>query len=230
MKRAILLMGVALIIALGGCSSKRESRQETAPTQETPSQEPERTSGERKITLTPTNDQPAQKPETLRVVTESRPVMQRDQILSLRGGGVYSPEDYEIGELQRYSDDKNVRAILERIRSFVNGLEAAEVPLEDVHPDWKMQAQRSLLFHLERGNIPTGVRVGAIEIYAPDSARANIRLTGDPGIALGEIYIKKFEDLWLVNDIQIDMENLSEEPVQRQEPYEPSIYRMTDMP
>lgn len=227
MKRIILLVAVA-VVACAGCSSKREAEpavQEPAAVEEKPAEENTR---ERTITLTPRKEPPA--PQPARVVSRSRPVMQRDQILSLRGGEVFGPEDYEIGVLQGYSDDRNIKAILERIRSFQKGLSAGTVPLADVHPDWAEQAQRSLNFHLERGNIPSDVRVGAIEIYAPGVARANIRLTGDPGIAFGEIYLKESDTLWLVNDLQLDMADLSEVPEQKEEPYEPSVYRMTNIP
>jgi hypothetical protein len=230
MMKAIAVLWLVSMLFFCACSSKRETQPGTASAPQTPEVETEGTSRERTITLTPRKEQPAVQAQTPRVVTESRPVMQSDQILSLRGGGIYGPEDYEIGELQGYSDDKNVRAILERIRAFVRGLEEGMVPVEDIHPDWKSQAQRSLTFHLERGNIPTDVRVGAIDLYAADLARANIRLIGEPGIALGEIYLRKMDNLWLVDDIQLDLAKLAEEPVERQEPYEPSVYRMSDMP
>jgi hypothetical protein len=156
--------------------------------------------------------------------------MQRDQMLSLRGGGVYGPEDFEIGELQIISEDENVRAILRRIRSFQEGLQNGAVPLGDVHPDWEGQAQRSLGFHLERGRLPKEVRVGTVDLYAPGEARANIRLIGDPGVAFGEIYLTRAGDLWLVSDLQLDMGDLSELPEIREEPYEPSVYNMTNLP
>ena len=228
MMKGLLLLCAAILIAGGGCSSKKEAAQISAdePQTEVRTQTPQ----ERTITLAPKRDQAPPAAETARVISESRPVMQRDQILSLRGGGIYGPEDFEIGELQGYSSDKNVRAILERIRSFQAVLKDATVPLADIHPDWETQAQRSLGFHLDRGNVPVDVRVGAIEIYAPGMARANIRMMGDPGIAFGEIYLKKMDDVWLVDDMQIDMQNLSEVPAEREEPYEPSVYRMTDMP
>ncbi len=140
------------------------------------------------------------------------------------------PEDFEIGELQGYSDDENVRAILERIRSFEKGLESASVRVDDINPDWRDQAQRSLEFYLERGNLPTQIRVGEIDIYAPGMARANIRMTGDPGVAFGEIYLEKSGESWLVSDLQLDMKDLTEVPEGRQEPYEPSVYRMMDIP
>ena len=191
---------------------------------------PEKPTQDRTITLKPQQKSQTPDPRTDRVVRESRPVMQRDQILSLRGGGVYGPEDFEIGGLQRHSEDENVRAVLERIRSFQKGLASATVPLEDIHEDWKNQAQRSLGFHLERGNLPEEIRVGSVEIYAPGMARANIRLVGDPGVAFGEIYLKKADDLWLVNDLQLDMGDLVDAPETRQEPYQPSVYRMMNLP
>ena len=143
---------------------------------------------------------------------------------------MYGPEDFEIGELQIISEDENVRAVLRRIRAFQEGLQEAAVPLDDVHPDWKNQAQRSLGFHLERGHLPKEVRVGTVDIYAPGEARANIRLIGEPGVAFGEIYLKKEGDLWLVNDLQLDMGDLAVLPVEREELYEPSVYNMTNLP
>ena len=226
--RAVLLLAVVSIVVFGGCSSKKEAGE--APPEAMPTEEAVSAPKERTITLTPTRTQPDQKPAPIRVVNQSRPVMQRDEILSLRGGGIYGPEDFEIGELQGYSEDRNIRDILERIRSFQKGLESATVPLADIHPDWKNQAQRSLGFYLDRGNIPTDIRVGAIEIFAPGLARANIRMSGDPGVALGEIYLRQMDDLWLVDDVQLDLGDLSEIPEKRQEPYEPSVFRMTDMP
>ena len=212
------------------CSRGKVSEKETPSTEVEPAAAPARTTQDRTITLKPQQESQPPVQRTDRVVRESRPVMQRDQILSLRGGGVYGPEDFEIGELQRHSEDENIRAVLERIRSFQNGLASAKVPLEDIHPDWESQAQRSLGFHLERGNLPEEIRVGTVEIYAPGLARANIRLTGDPGVAYGEIYLKKADDLWLVNDLQLDMGDLVDVPEARQEPYEPSVYRMMNLP
>lgn len=221
---------MACLIIIPGCSGRKTAVQDTEVVENEPAAGPESSAQDRTITLKP--QQPAQPPATRaeRVVRESRPVMQRDQILSLRGGGVYGPEDFEIGELQGYSKDENVRAVLERIRSFQIGLSEAKVPLQDIHPDWENQAQRSLGFHLERGNLPTEVRVGTVEIYAPGLARANIRLMGDPGVAYGEIYLKKAGDLWLIHDLQLDMGDLVDAPALREEPYQPSVYRMLNLP
>ena len=224
--RSLLLLLAALAIVVG--CSRKESRQPEAIIEEQPAAA--ENSQERSITLSPSKTQPKPVTEAVRVVRESRPGMQRDQILSIRGGGVYGPEDFEIGELQGYSDDENVRAILDRIQAFQEGLESASVPIDDIHPAWRSSAQRSLLFHLGRGNIPSEVRVGTIEIYEPGKARANIRLTGNPGIAIGEIYLDNTDGLWLVSDLQLDMQDLAESPEKRDEPYEPSVYRMTNMP
>lgn len=228
--RLFCLLFAACLFVLSGCSSRKEAGQAAAVAEAEPAVADEAPVQDRTITLAPRREQQAPEPPAQRVVRESRPVMQRDQILSLRGGGVYGPEDFEIGELQGYSDDENIRAILARIRSFQKGLEAAAVPVSDIHPNWKDQAQRSLGFHLERGNLPAEVRVGTVDVYAPGMARANIRLTGDPGIAFGEIYLEKSGDLWLVSDLQLDLADLSEAPELRQEPYEPSVYRMTTLP
>lgn len=228
--RSLSLLLLACLMAISGCSGRKEPEQETRTIDEEPADVSEKSPQDRTITLKP--QQVPQSPATPveRVVRESRPVMQRDQILSLRGGGIYGPEDFEIGALQGYSEDENIREVLERIRSFQRGLAEAKVPLQDIHPDWESQAQRSLGFHLERGNLPKEIRVGAVEIYAPGLARANIRLTGDPGVAFGEIYLKKSDDLWLVNDLQLDMGDLVDIPEERQEPYEPSVYRMLNLP
>ena len=45
-----------------------------------------------------------------------------------------------------------------------------------------------------------------------------------------EIYLKETGDVWLVSDLQLDMGDLSEVPEEKQELYEPSVYRMTNMP
>ena len=229
MRSFSLLVAVCLLF-FSGCSSRRETGQATRVTEEEPVDVTERAVQDRTITLAPRTQPPATPTRTERVVRESRPVAQRDQILSLRGGGVYDPEDFEIGGLQGHSDDVNIRAILQRIRSFQKGLGSALVPVDDIHPDWKEQAQRSLGFHLERGNLPTDVRVGLINIYAPGAARANIRLAGNPGTAFGEIYLEKSGEHWLVSDFQVDMQDLSKAAKLRQEPYEPSVYRMTTLP
>ena len=228
--RSLFLLIATCLIIFSGCSGRKDSGQEAPDTVEEPAVVPEKPTQDRTNTLKPQQESQTPQPRTDRVVRESRPVMQRDQILSLRGGGVYGPEDFEIGELQRPSEDENVRAVLERIRSFQNGLASATVPSADIHPDWKNQAQRSLGFHLERGSLPDEVRVGAVEIYAPGMARANIRLIGDPGVAFGEIYLKKDNDLWLVSDLQLDMGDLIAAPPIREEPYEPSVYRMMNIP
>ena len=228
--RSLILLFVACLIFFPGCSGGKESGQQKPDTAGEPAAEPEKSTQDRTITLKPQQESRVPEPRTERVVRESRPVMQRDQILSLRGGGVYGPEDFEIGELQRHSEDENVRAVLERIRLFQKGLASGRVPLEHIHSDWKNQAQRSLGFHLERGNLPKEIRVGAVEIYAPGLARANIRLIGDPGVAFGEIYLKKAGDLWLIHDLQLDMGDLVNAPEARQEPYEPSVYRMMNLP
>ena len=230
MLRTLILVLMACLIIIPGCSRRSPAADETPAADTEPVTESEKGAQDRTITLKPQQQPQPQGTRTQRVVRESRPVMQRDQILSLRGGGVYGPEDFEIGELQGYSEDENVRAVLERIRSFQIGLSEAKVPLQDIHPDWENQAQRSLGFHLERGNLPTEVRVGAVEIYAPGLARANVRFIGDPGVAFGEVYLKKSDNLWLVHDLQLDMGDLVEAPALREEPYEPSVYRMLNLP
>ncbi len=228
--RFLILLFLVCLILIPGCSGRKESGPAALETTGEKAVLPESSAQDRTITLKPQQAPQAPEPRTDRVVRESRPVMQRDQILSLRGGGVYAPEDYEIGELQRQSEDENVRAVLDRIRSFQKGLGSGKVPLADIDPEWQSQAQRSLGFHIERGNLPKEVRVGAVGIYAPNMARANIRLTGDPGVAFGEIYLKKSGNLWLVSDLQLDLGDLVDAPPTRQEPYEPSVYRMMNIP
>ena len=164
------------------------------------------------------------------MIRESRPVQQRDQLLSLRGGERYSPEDFEIGELQSQTADRDIQLILARILSFQEALSEKNISSVDIHPDWREQAQRNIGFHLERGNIPLDVRVGIVDIYLTGKARANIRFVGKPGVALGEIYLERDGDQWLISDLQIDLADLADAVSERDGLYEPSVYRLNNLP
>ena len=148
----------------------------------------------------------------------------------MRKGDLYGAEDFVIGALQGHTDNIDVIEIVTRIRSFQAGLSQGTIPLDDVHPSWKTQSQRIILFYLDRGNVPLDVRVGLVNIYEPGKANANIRFSGEPGIAFGEIYLTKELDNWLVSDLQIDLADLAENPQVREGIYEPSLYRIMNLP
>ena len=167
---------------------------------------------------------------TTPIAVESRPIQQRDRILSMRKGDRYRAEDFAIGTLQGHSSNVDVMQIVQRIRSFQEGLGQGTVPLDDIHESWLTHAQRSLTFYLERGYIPVEVRVGLVDIYESDRASAQVRFSGDPGVAIGEIYLVKSQKEWLVSDLQLDLADLGEIPQRREGPYEPSLYRMMNLP
>ena len=222
-------LALLCLILTSGCTRGQRTGTPQA-SQSSPASEPDRPASDRAITLTSQKPSQSAPVRSAPVIRESRPVQQRDQILGLRGGEVYGPEDFEIGALQSHSDDRDVQIVLSRIRSFQAALGTGAIPLEDIHPIWKEQAQRSLGFHLDRGHIPLDVRIGVVDIYMRDRARANVRLIGDPGVAFGEIYLDRSEDTWLVSDLQADMADLADVLVEREGLYEPSVYRMSNLP
>ncbi len=224
-KYAVLFL-LCVFLAAACTRNQRGGAPQPAPAASQPAQP----ASARAITLSSQRPTPTAAASTAPVVRESRPVQQRDQILGLRGGNVYSPEDFEIGVLQGYSEDRDVQIVLSRIRSFQAGLSAKEMPLSDIHPIWREQAQRSLGFHLERGHIPLDVRIGLVDIYMTSRARANIRLIGEPGVAFGEIYLDRSEDTWLISDLQVDMADLADVHEKREGLFEPSVYRMLNLP
>lgn len=225
MKAFAALLCVLAVFSVG-CSGRREKAQ---PAVAAPAEPASQQAQDRAITLSPQRP-PASETRSSQAVRESSPVQRRDRILSLRGGEDYVPEDYEIGALQNASVDRNIQAVVARIRSFQSGLQQGDIPLTDIHPDWRDSAQRSLGFHLDHGHIPLDVRVGVVDIYVAGKARANLRLIGDPGVAFGEIYLDSVDDEWLVSDFQIDMTDLAEARAKRAEQYEPSVYRLMSMP
>lgn len=229
MKTNVALFLLCLML-ISGCSRGQRSDTNLALQRAPAASQPEEPAPERAITLTSQKPSQSAPVPTAPVVRESRPVQQKDQILGLRGGDVYAPEDFEIGALQSYSDDRDVQDVLSRIRSFQVALRGGSIPLEDIHPIWKEQAQRSLAFHLDRGHIPLDVRIGVVDIYMKDRARANVRLIGDPGVAFGEIYLDRSNDTWLVSDLQADLADLADVMVERDGLYEPSVYRMSNLP
>jgi hypothetical protein len=234
MNKMFLLL-LFLTLCLFGCSGRNRVSAAEPPSAAEGSANTDSTNAaapapDRKITLSPPTQTATSAPSVRPVVRESRSVQQKDQLLSIRQGSVYSPEDFEIGALQGFSGDRNVQLVLRRIRLFREGLQNGKVPLDDVHPDWLPSAQRSLEFHLDRGNIPLDIRVGIVDIYISGKARANVRLIGNPGVAFGEIYLEKLQDKWLVTDFQIDLADLGENSDVRGELYEPSVYRMMNLP
>ena len=180
------------------------------------------------ISLGPEKKEP-DRAESVKPVS-SKPINYRDNMLSLRGESFVGPEDYEIGPLQYRSDNRDVRAVTERVYALASDLKEGRMPLEHLHPDWRTVAERSLEHHLSLEQVPTAVRIGTVEIYAGDKARANIRLWGNPGRTEGEIYLEMFEGLWLVSDLQADLTALSVEMQEREESFEPSYFRFFDMP
>ena len=231
----LIALLIALIFTLCTCGNgARERGEQAKPSSEPVASRPEQrvavqpTSTQRSITLDSQRETAAE--PVVPAVVESRPIQQRDRILSMRKGELYRAEDFEIGALQGYTNNAEIIKIMARIRSFQIGMRNGSIPLEDVHPEWETQAQRNISFYLDRGYLPLDVRVGLIRMDEPDKASADIRLSGDPGYAIGEIYLQKDDDVWLVADLQIDLVDLAETPEGREDLYEPSVYRMMNLP
>ena len=140
------------------------------------------------------------------------------------------PEDFEIGVLQEYDGTKDIVEIVGRVQQFTRDLSTGVVPTDAIHPDWLENLQRSLQYHIEKGNLPTAVRIGVIRREGSGKASFNVIFYGEPGRTKGRVYLQKSGDKWMIADLQVDLTLIGELPLTRKGLFEPFERRYIGIP
>ncbi len=155
---------------------------------------------------------------------------QDTSLLSKRNEAPVFPEDYKIGLLQNeYPEGADEKKIMVSLNAFFYSLSRGIINTSKIHGEWLSAVKRSLLFHVENGNIPVKTRFGLVFLTTEKTARANIRMYGKAGRAEGEVYLEKKNGKWLITDINADFSQLAVEYDSKGEVFEPALYRNLEL-
>ena len=134
------------------------------------------------------------------------------------------PEDMVIGPLQDTAAKGEVQPLISIAETFLGGLRDGKLADDVILPEQRETLRRSLSDPLSKKYLPVRWRLGAVSLSA-DTARANVRLYGNPGVTVGELLFRKdAEGNWYLEDLTADLSLLLEPYEEREEAYEPSAY------
>jgi len=136
------------------------------------------------------------------------------------------PMDFKIGPLQdRVQAPLDLLSATGVTRRFLESLVART-------PDYSLVAEenRNLLrdlisYPLSRGYLPDSFRIGKLAFEGDVNVRANIRLLKGKAVTEGEIYLRKIDEVWKVDDLQVGFTLLAREYQRDTEPFRPGDYR-----
>ncbi len=123
------------------------------------------------------------------------------------------PADSRIGPLQdRWVNDAETRGLYDLVVGFFRQLAEGRVDDDLILPDNAVFLSRRLGNDLKAGYIPLSWRIG--RIGRPDANSANVRIviTGDPGNAVGDIFLEKSANRWYISGVQADFSALASPP------------------
>ena len=147
-------------------------------------------------------------------------------LLPLRQSARFVPEDFEIGPLQdRSASDQDTRRAVAALDSLLKSLAAKEIDETKLLPTKRRDISLTLQYHIDRGNLITRHRIGAIRVREGEDVRVRVRLFGGPGATDGDVYLTQRGGSWYVSDIQIALQLLQEPYIRAQERFLPDVYR-----
>ncbi len=122
------------------------------------------------------------------------------------------PHDARIGQLQSpvprdRIEDETYRLTDEFVQAIINN----EIDRDKINPSSLFLIERRLLIAMDSENEQpiSGYRIGAINAITREAAHASLRFISDVGRSEGEIYLIRIDDNWYVDDIQINILDLS---------------------
>lgn len=135
------------------------------------------------------------------------------------------PDDFKIGPLEDYySKNAERRAILSRVDLFCLALTKNELKDDLLDGQNRSLLVESLKYYLKKEIIPGEYRIGLVHINEDGSSHVPVRLLSNRGVSEGDIYLVKRENVWLITDIQVDLQRLEQEYVRGNEEFVPASY------
>jgi len=136
------------------------------------------------------------------------------------------PEDFLIGPLgDPRAGDADLKAALQTATSFLTQLTKGTVDKSLLAADSVAAVSDNLSFGLKQGDIPVSARVGAPSAHENGEITAAVRLFSSVGASEGEIYLVRSGKQWLVDDVQINLDQLTVKREKSNTRFFPSPYR-----
>jgi len=147
-------------------------------------------------------------------------------LMALGGTSRSVPEDFQIGPLgDPKAADADLRAALQTATSFLTQLIQGTVDRSLLSADSADSVSDTVSFGLKRGDTPVSVRVGAPNAHENGEITAAVRLFSAVGVTEGEIYLVRSAKQWLVDDLQINLDQLTVKREKSNTRFFPSPYR-----
>ena len=147
-------------------------------------------------------------------------------LLTLGGTPRILPEDFRIGPLgdpeQGTTDEK---AALEAAGALLASLVAGSVDAKLLAAESEEALRDMLAFGFEGTRAPTSFRLGRPVAQPEGETTVNARLFRGQGATEGEIYLRKQNREWLIEDVQISAAELAAARERPKQKFFPSPYR-----
>ena len=122
------------------------------------------------------------------------------------------PDDFLIGPLQDLNDQNAIdRSVIKTVEEFCAALMAGRLLTDRIDEINRTLLGFSLSYFLDNDILPRSYRLGVIDFSNPEECRVPVRLLSDNGSAEGEFYLEKKNEVWLISDIQVNLQNLQRE-------------------
>ncbi len=228
----ILKLLLILIITVSGCSGKRTEAEKTEISSEkrigTESTEiTEKTDfggkGDRiKKVQIGNKEKKSVKPVQNFINTEENKINKYFLLSELSGNIFIAPEDFEIGEL--YQDDKETSDAAAIIIDFFSELKEKSVKKELIDEEKRFYLGKIFDEYVKNNYIPETLRIGS-PLILDGKMHFNVRFIKNSGKTEGEIIIIRKKNKWFIQGFEGDLSLLEEEEQNRDERFEPEIYR-----
>jgi hypothetical protein len=179
---------------------------------------------ERSLKIEMKDENAGEKEEAPSEGEEELPVLGKEFLLVNRGASAVVPEDMVIGRLQpSFTEDPEEDDVYETVDIFLSFLVEGKIAERTIASEWRPAIYRGLLFLMERGTTPDSYRIGEVHVTG-GRGNTNVRLISGLGRTSGEILLEPFDGSWLITEVQVDLNELTE-PYETPEVYEPGVYR-----
>ena len=213
------LASVLLLLLLAGCNSKNENRVEKnrLPSEAASAQSSRSAGNAIKLEMSQEPKSDSGPDSNLNEPSQAfLPHNVRDRLL---------PSDFEIGELQdRQASSQDELAIIRIIVRFCNALTRGKLISDLIENDKQAILANAISYHLSKGSIPRNYRIGRVKIDKKDASEIPVRFFSKTGVTEGHLYLVKTNAGWLISDVQISFQELSEIRKKREEKFAPSSH------
>ena len=228
----ILKLLLILIITVSGCSGKRTEAEKTEISSEkrigTESTEiTEKTDfggkGDRiKKVQIGNKEKKSVKPVQNFINTEENKINKYFLLSELSGNIFIAPEDFEIGEF--YKDDEESIDAAAIIIDFFSELKEKSVKKELIDEEKRFYLGKIFDEYVKNNYIPETLRIGS-PLILDGKMHFNVRFIKNSGKTEGEIIIIRKKNKWFIQGFEGDLSLLEEGDQNRDERFEPEIYR-----